>query len=551
MNHLRRTGLALLAAVLCAASVSPLALAGESAAASPAPRSAQRPDPDAAPADLIVANRRIVTLRKSIGAMTPAMRVVGVMDRIRALEETDLRQPVVSKQSAIGGQPAYGIQINDKYLVSILQDEIDSSSGERIEDVVQQAVAELNGAREAYLELHRVGFIAKQTGLAAVAVFVFALAWYVLARLRSRVREWVSAAVARRIERFSPRGLDLVNFVLGITRGVLATLYYAIIALGAYVCLTIALNRFTYTQPWGGRLRGWLAESVGGLLHGVATAMPGLFAVFVIFLLAGLLVRVLNKLLDRVEGGEIDLPGLHSDTASATRSIATVLIWLFALTVAFPYIPGSDQEFFKGVSLFAGLMVTLGSSGIVGQWMAGITLIYSRAMRPGDLVAIGKTDEGVVTFIGLLSTKIRTATGEEITLPNSSILSGSIRNFTRLSEGAGSRVSTTVTIGYDAPWRQVHAMLLEAAARTQGLRTDPLPFVLQRALSDFYVEYELVGRIDVPLERPYVMTRLHGNVQDVFNQHGVQILSPHYMTQPAEPVVVDKRNWFAPPAKPD
>jgi small-conductance mechanosensitive channel len=195
-------------------------------------------------------------------------------------------------------------------------------------------------------------------------------------------------------------------------------------------------------------------------------------------------------------------------------------------------------------------MVTLGSAGIVGQWMAGMTLIYSRAMRQGDLVKVGD-NEGVVILVGLLSTKIRTATGEEITIPNSSLISGSIRNFTRLSEGAGSRVFTTVTIGYDAPWRQVHAMLLEAAARTQGLRTEPPPFVLQRALGDFYVEYELVARIDVPLDRPYVMSRLHGHVQDIFNEHGVQILSPHFMTQPDAPVVVDKRNWYAPPARPE
>jgi small-conductance mechanosensitive channel len=194
--------------------------------------------------------------------------------------------------------------------------------------------------------------------------------------------------------------------------------------------------------------------------------------------------------------------------------------------------------------------VTLGSSGLIAQWMAGMTLIYSRAMRQGDLVKAGD-NEGVVILVGLLSTKIRTATFEEITIPNSSLISGSIRNFTRLSEGLGSRVTTTVTIGYDAPWRQVHALLLEAAARTEGLRTEPPPFVLQRALSDFYVEYELVGRIDAPLDRPYIMTRLHANVQDLFNEYGVQILSPHYMTQPAEPVVVDRRNWYAAPAKPD
>jgi len=507
-------------------------------------------EPAAAPAELVLANRPIVTFRAGFGAVTPSARVASVKKRASELEEADLEKPVVSKAASVGGQQAYAIEINGKPLLAIVRDDLDPAASERLEDVVQRAVAQLNAAREAYLELHRGSFIAEQTGLATGAILAFILAWYVLARLRRRIREWASAAIARRVGHVSPKGLDLANFAIAITQRALATLYYAVVAFGAYVSLTIALNRFTYTQPWGSRLKGWLLDLLLGLLHGIVAALPGLFAAFVIFLIAGLAVRGINGLLTRVERGEIDLPGLHSDTASATRSIATILIWLFALTVAFPYLPGADSEIFKGVSLFAGLMVTLGSAGIVGQWMAGITLIYSRAMREGDLVKVGD-NEGVVILVGLLSTKIRTATFEEITIPNSSLISGSIRNFTRLSEGTGSRVSTTVTIGYDAPWRQVHAMLLEAAARTKGLRTEPPPFVLQRALSDFYVEYELVGRIDEPLERPYIMTHLHSNVQDLFNEHGVQILSPHYMTQPDEAVVVEKRNWYAPPAKPD
>jgi small-conductance mechanosensitive channel len=504
----------------------------------------------AAPADLVVANRTIVTFRASIGTISPAARAAGVKTRIGELKELDLEQPVVAKPVLFAGLQMYSIDINGKPILTVQPADIDAAAGETIEEVVRRAVTELNGAREAYLELHRGSFIAKQIGFAIGALIGFVLVWYLLARLHRRARDWVSTVAKRHVVRFSPKGLDVTSLAAQGAERALAAIYYLIVAFGAYVCLAFGLNRFAYTHPWGDRLKGWLIDLLLGLLHGAAAAMPGLFAAFVIFFIAGLVVRGLNAVLARVERGELDLPGLHSDTAPATRSIATVLIWLFAITVAFPYIPGSDSEVFKGVSLFAGLMVTLGSSGLIAQWMAGMTLIYSRAMRPGDLVKAGD-NEGVVTFIGLLSTKIITATGEEITIPNSSLISGSIRNFTRLSEGVGSRVVTTVTIGYDAPWRQVHAMLLEAAARTQGMRTEPPPFVLQRALSDFYVEYELVGRIDEPLERPYVMTRLHANVQDLFNEYGVQILSPHYMTQPAEPVVVDRRNWYAPPAKTD
>jgi small-conductance mechanosensitive channel len=177
-------------------------------------------------------------------------------------------------------------------------------------------------------------------------------------------------------------------------------------------------------------------------------------------------------------------------------------------------------------------------------------LMYSRALRVGDYAQIGET-EGTVVTLGMFSTRIRTPKGEIVSLPNAVIVGTTTKNYSREEETGGVVLTTTVTIGYNAPWRQVHAMLIEAAGRTQGLLKDPAPFVRQRSLSDFYVEYMLGARIAEPHKRIAVLDTLHRNIQDVFNEYGVQILSPHYEADPAEKVWVPKENWYEAPAKKD
>jgi small-conductance mechanosensitive channel len=266
--------------------------------------------------------------------------------------------------------------------------------------------------------------------------------------------------------------------------------------------------------------------------------IPGLVAVAVIFLVARFVAAFLDGLFDRVERGALTIRGLYPETVSATRRIVAGLVWLVALAASWPYIPGSDSSAVKGLSLLVGVMLSLGSTGLVSQVMSGLAVIYSRALSAGDTVRVGDV-EGVVSAVGLLSTKIVTVPGEEVTFPNSVLLGGAVRNYTRLAGGAGPLVTTSVTIGYDAPWRQVHDLLIGAARETPSLRRDPAPFVLQRGLDDFYVEYQLLVRLEGdPLQRPRVLSDLHARVQDAFNAAGVQIMSPHFFMQPEKPVLV-------------
>jgi small-conductance mechanosensitive channel len=272
--------------------------------------------------------------------------------------------------------------------------------------------------------------------------------------------------------------------------------------------------------------------------------------VVVIVFLARVVARLVTSFFDAVYRGEVEVGWLPPESAKPTKPIALVLLWMIAITVAYPYLPGSGTDVFKGLSVFLGVLVSLGSSGLVNQAMAGISLMYSRALKPGDYVLVSGT-EGTVTTFGLLAIKIMTPKQEEVTIPNAVVVANITQNYSRPGNEDGVILHTNVTIGYDAPWRQVHAMLLAAAEKTPGLRREPKPFVRQRSLSDFYVDYEINAHMEDPHNRIAVLSALNANIQDAFNEHGVQIMSPHFVTQPDKAVVVPKEKWAPPPARSD
>jgi small-conductance mechanosensitive channel len=217
--------------------------------------------------------------------------------------------------------------------------------------------------------------------------------------------------------------------------------------------------------------------------------------------------------------------------------------------VAFPYIPGSESSAFKGISIFLGVLFSLGSTSFIANILAGYTLTYRRVFKIGDRVKIADFI-GDVVETKLQVTHLHTVKNEEIIVPNSMIVNGHVINYSSLAREKGLILHTSVTIGYDAPWRQVHAMLLMAAEKTPGLLREPAPFVLQKSLGDFYVDYELNVYTDKPLEMAKLYSELHQNIQDFFNEYGVQIMSPAYESDPDRPKFVPKEKWYAPPAKP-
>ena len=240
---------------------------------------------------------------------------------------------------------------------------------------------------------------------------------------------------------------------------------------------------------------------------------------------------------------------MDADVAHATQRIFAAIVWIFAILIAYPYIPGSSTDAFKGLGVFVGLVISLGSTGIINQIMSGLFVVYSRALKRGEWVKVNET-EGEVLDVGLLAAKVRTIEGQEVTIPNSVLVGTSTRNYTRYGNPDGMSVSSTVTIGYVAPWRQVHALLELAADRTANISKTPKPSVFQRQLSDFYVEYSLVARLDNEKLRIQTVSNLNSAIQDAFNEFGVQIMSPHYMIQPNASMIVPREKWDAMPASP-
>jgi small-conductance mechanosensitive channel len=532
LAHPRRRSLVVLGAVLW--------LACPAFAADPAPE----------PAALELWNRPIVVFHKQVGAHTPAERAELAARRIAAAPLEIARGEVTIAQFT--SQYGNGVELEVSGVVAfrLYAEDLDPEGGETLEQAAATAAERLREALAARVLQADARQVVRGTLLAAGATALFALLGVLLARSRRFVTARLFLASERQLRRVTRMGFDPRRYLLLAAKAAVDVLALGVAALLAYLWLTFVFVQFPYSAPWGSRLGHYLLELGSFLGSNLLRAVPDFFTVLVILFATRALTRVIATFFRNVAEGRIKGPGLDAETAEATRRIVVGVVWLFALTAAFPFIPGSDSDAFRGIGVLAGLMLSLGSAGIVNQAMSGLVVVYSRAFREGDYVRIGEV-EGTVVRRGSLSTKIRNVRNEEVTLPNGVVIAAPTVNFTRLADGGGALVSATVTIGYDAPWRQVHALLALAASRTEGLRQEPAPYVVQRALGDFYVEYQVVAQAARSEDRPLALSRLHAQIQDAFNEHGVQIMSPHFLGQPGAPVVVPRERWSAPPAPPE
>ncbi|HEX6046853.1 MAG TPA: mechanosensitive ion channel domain-containing protein [Pyrinomonadaceae bacterium] len=495
------------------------------------------------PAPLVFWNRRITVFRSYVDQLGPAERAKKAAERLSNLPDVAPEWRINSSPAVVGQYSGVMISVNDQFAFAILTTDVDVDSNETMQAAVDHATSQLRVALEARAQQHSLPVLLKGLGLSLVAtiILLFGL-WLVIRGLRimkGRLEQTASA----RAQKIAPAGFNLQPSLNFLSRALTSLTAWALAVVLVYLWLTYVLLRFPYTAPWGQQLGAFVLALLGTLGTGIVQSIPGMFTVIVIFLLTRLVTRVVSGIFDQVEKGDLNLAWLHPDTARATRYLVVILIWIFSITVAYPYIPGSDTSAFKGVSVLVGVMISLGSAGLINQVMSGLVVVYSRALKPGELVQIGD-DFGVVTHVGMLSTKLITRKKEEITIPNAVLVATKTTNFSRHSGDGDAKVSTTITIGYDAPWRQVHALLLDAAARTTTVRKDPAPIVLQRALQNFYVEYELVVSLERPEQRLAGLSELHMNIQDAFNEAGVQIMSPAFESQPEEKVIVPKSQWF-------
>jgi len=527
------TFLLLSSALVCAQSPSAQTSQSESTA----------PEPTGEPAPLIFWNREITVLRSNYEHLSPAERASKAAERLAALPQV-ASWNVTSHPATSGRYSGTLISVNGQLAFAILSTDVDSESGQTLQAASDQAAANLRSALEARSTQALWPVRLKGIGLSLVATLFLILGLWLINRLGSLIIRHMNQKVDSGLLGLKFGGLDLRAIARGIENGVTKLTMWAGSAVLIYLWLAFVLLRFPYSQPWGQQLGRFLTNLFAKLGIGMLKAMPGIFTVAVIFLLTRLIARITSVIFSEIENGDVKVSWMHADTARATRRLVIVLIWIFAITVAYPYIPGSSTDAFKGVSVFVGLMVSLGSAGLINQVMSGLVVVYSRALQIGEYVRVGE-DVGIVTEIGMLSTKILTRKREEVTIPNAVMVGTKTINYSRHAGGDGGGVGTTVTIGYDAPWRLVHEMLLHAAEQTTGVRKNPPPRVWQKSLSDFYVEYELVVSLTEPHERVPILSELHMHIQDAFNENGIQIMSPHFETQPREKVFVPRSQWFS------
>jgi small-conductance mechanosensitive channel len=503
--------------------------------ATPAPAEAMPP-----PATLRFYNRDIVTFRVAYFGSLPAERAASGSERIREALAKGGPSDVVTMIKTTEG---LSVTVDGVYVFRILEGDLDADDGQTFEEARVVVSGRLYEAISAVRQARTGRIIFRGLGLGAVATLVLGLAVWGLTRTRLWITRRIDADLARRLH----LGLQERAGLLRLLRATGQVVFVAAVAVLAEEWLRFVFGLFPYTRPWAEHLTGYVASILRQVWNAIFGAVPGLVMVGVIAALAHLATRFVRTIARAIEAGRYRPFGIDADVVQPARRLVTAVLWLFALAMAYPYLPGSSSEAFKGVSVLVGVMVSLGASGIVGQVAGGFMLTFSRALRIGEWVRVGEV-EGAVVGVGIFSTKIRTANDEEVSIPNNVVLGTITRNFSRPAAGAGSILETSVTIGYNVPWRQVHAMLLEAAARTAELEREPPPQVLQTALSDFYVQYSLRVRLQDQLRRRTVLSVLNANVQDVFNKYGVQIMSPHYRSDPAEPVIIPKERWFEPPA---
>ncbi|MGO9482818.1 MAG: mechanosensitive ion channel family protein, partial [Candidatus Kryptoniota bacterium] len=280
-------------------------------------------------------------------------------------------------------------------------------------------------------------------------------------------------------------------------------------------------------QTWAATLIGYVVNPLINVFISVVKYLPHLFFIMVIVYVTRYAIKFVKLIFDEMEKETFKLPGFYREWAVPTYKIVRFLMIAFAAVIIFPYLPGSSSPVFQGISVFLGVLFSLGSTSAIGNIVAGTVITYMRPFKVGDRVKIADTVGDVVEKT-LLVTRVRTIKNVDVTVPNAMVLGSHIINFSSSASERGLILHTGVTIGYDAPWVKVHELLIEAAGATEHILKDPKPFVYQTSLDDSYVSYELNAYTDQPNIMAGTYSELHQNIQDKFNEAGVEILSPHY-----------------------
>ncbi len=484
---------------------------------------------------------------RGVSSFPARERAAGVEDRIVAFAADESRS--VDELQIEHGDDAEIIKGGQTIIVQIfdVDAELENLSRQILAGVyleeIKQVVIQYRHVRTAEVLWKNVAYAAGVTLISAV------LLWALI-----RLFRWLEGFTARHVQRnineLAHKSHDLFSGAQawGLFASLLRLLRILAIILLVYFLLNTVLGLFPWTRPMALTLFALVLNPVESIARGFVNAIPDLAFLLVLFLVVRYFLKIIRVFFKRVESGFIKLDNFDSDWAMPTFKILRVLIVAFALVIAYPYIPGSDSMAFKGISVFLGVIFSLGSSSVIAGMIAGLVMTYRGAFKEGDRVRIGDV-MGEVIDMRMMVTRVRTAKNEVVVIPNTNILSTNVINYSTMARTGNLILHSIVSIGYDTPWRQVEAMLLLAAERTEGLLKSPAPFVLQGQLGDFAVNYEINVYCNDETKMLSLYSKLHANIQDMFNEYGVQIMSPSYEADPESAKIVPREQWFAAPAK--
>ncbi len=460
------------------------------------------------------------------GSFSAKDRADAITDRINKLAGTFGFKPDSLKLSE--AEASIDLVFGESIIMSVSENDALWNNTTKIElaKKYQQAIR-----NEVITYMSQISFwsIVKKIGLAILVILI--IVYFI--KYIIRFFKWTALKIQQQEDKLI-KGIKIKNYTLfdakrqvGVLVIVNKILKWFIILLLVYITLPILFGIFPWTKNFAETLFGYILNPVKKIASGLWNYLPNLIAIIVIIFVFRYVLRGIRFLKTEIEKGNLQLPGFYPDWANPTYQIVRVLVFAFMIVVIFPYLPGSDSPVFRGVSVFLGFLFTFGSAGSLSNIMAGLILTYMRLFKKGDRVKIGEV-VGDVIEKSLLVTRVRTIKNEIISIPNSTVMSSHTVNFSSDAPDKGLIIHTTVTIGYDIPWRDMHQALIDAALKTDFVLNEPKPFVLQTSLDDFYVSYQINAYTKEPNKQAVIYSNLHQNIQDVCFERGIEIMSPHY-----------------------
>jgi small-conductance mechanosensitive channel len=494
--------------------------------------SAAEADPSLSPKPEIcksvtIAGIEVACLTEGVGAFSAEERAKAARDRLLSLSED--RTFDTSKIKPVLQSNTYGFLANENLILTLSAKEIGESDTQLTEQKANLVAESMRSGIEADRlqknpDKFYWGFLKTLAASSVLLALLLFFNW-----LAPKIYNFINLSDGRYIKTLKIQSFELLNSkrIIAFATWAAQTLRFILTLLAFYIYIPLVLSFFPWTERWSPKLFGYVVSPFIMIFGVVIDYVPNVFFIVAIWLITRYLLKFIRFIFIEVEQGNLKIDGFYKEWADPTYKLVRAIFIAFAFVMAFPYLPGSHSAAFQGVSVFLGILLSLGSSSAIGNTVAGIVLTYMRPFKIGDRVRIADTTGDVIEKT-LLVTRIKSIKHVEITIPNSMVLGSHIINYSAGATQEGLILNTTITIGYDAPWKQVHELLLAAAKKTKLIDSEGKNFVLQTALNDFFVSYELNAYTKFPNEMAQIYSDLHQNIQDSFNEAGVEIMSPHY-----------------------